>query len=416
MKVAGIVAEYNPFHNGHQYHIEETRKQTGAEYVIAVMSGDFVQRGAPAFLDKYERTLAALSGGCDLVLEFPVVYSTASAEFFAVGAVHLLNRLGICDFLSFGSEEGNLDILSQLADILTHEPEEYQQLLREQLKSGKSFPSAREYALSEYLNNYTDDVTASDYSGFLKGSNNILAMEYLKALRKIGSTMKPATILRKNASYHDTELHGDIASASAVRHHVLEHRDISKVSDAVSSQTLQSILDMSNQNLAFPDFDPLIPCLHSAMLSGRNPERYLDWDKDLSNRFHQLSWPTLSFTETADQLKSRNITHSRIHRALLHFILGIEKERFQSQYERNPIPYARILGFRKESSHLIKEINQNGSIPLITKPASIHNYLRKEDSWMWEKDLTASRLYQSILFGNFGYRLPSAYERTPVII
>ena len=416
MKVAGIIAEYNPFHNGHQYHIEETKTQTGADYVIAVMSGDFVQRGAPAFLDKYERTRAALSGGCDLVLELPVVYSAASAEFFASGAVHLLNRLGICDFLSFGSEEGSLNILSRFADILANEPKEYQQLLREQLKSGHSFPSAREHALSEYLNKYMDDVTTSDNSGFLKGSNNILAMEYLKALRGTASNMKPATILRKNASYHDIELNGPIASASAVRHHILEHRDISKVSDVVANQTLHSLIEMSKQNYAFPDFDHLTPYLHSAMLSGRNPEQYLDWDKDLSNRFRQLSWPTLSFTETADQLKSRNITHSRIHRALFHFILGIEKDRFQSQYERNPIPYGRILGFRKESSHLIKEINQRGSIPLITKPASIHNHLKEEDSWMWEMDLNASRLYQSILFGNFGHRLPSAYERTPVIV
>ena len=144
MKIAGIVAEYNPFHNGHQYHIEETKKQTDSDYIIAVMSGDFVQRGAPAFLDKYERARAALLGGCDLVLELPVIYSTATAEFFASGAVRLLDGLGICDFLSFGSEEGNLNPLLKLTDILTREPEEYQQYLRLHLKSGLSFPAELE--------------------------------------------------------------------------------------------------------------------------------------------------------------------------------------------------------------------------------------------------------------------------------
>jgi predicted nucleotidyltransferase len=184
MKIAGIVAEYNPFHNGHQYHIEETKKQTGADYIIAVMSGDFVQRGAPAFLDKYERARAALLGGCDLVLELPVIYSTASAEFFASGAVRLLDGLGICAFLSFGSEEGNLKPLYQLAELLTEEPEEYKRILKLHLKSGLSFPAAREQALEEYFLTNLKEMRNISIPSFLKGSNNILALEYLKTLKK----------------------------------------------------------------------------------------------------------------------------------------------------------------------------------------------------------------------------------------
>ena len=416
MKTASIVAEYNPFHNGHQYHIEETRKQTGADYVIAVMSGDFVQRGAPAFLDKYDRAYAALTGGCDLVLELPVVYSTASAEFFASGAVQLLNGLGVCNYLSFGSEEGSLDALASLAGLLTEEPAGYQDLLRRHLKSGLSFPAAREKALTEYLSGDDKEGNTLDFSGFLKGSNNILALEYLKTLKKIHSSIEPATILRKNASYHDTELYDEISSASAIRHHMLNNKDIEAVSSSVPEATFHSIRDSIKSKNGFPDFDHLTPYLHGAMILNQNPEHYLDWDKDLANRFCQLPWAAMTFTQIADSLKSRNVTHSRVHRALLHFILGIKKDLFCNQFERNPIPYARILGFRKESSSCIKEINKHGNIPLITKPSSIHSILQQEDAWMWDMDLAASRLYQSIQSQAFGRILPSAYERTPIIV
>ena len=420
MKTAGIVAEYNPFHNGHQYHIEETRKQTAADYVIAVMSGDFVQRGAPAFLDKYERARAALLGGCDLVLELPVLYSCASAEFFSAGAVTLLHQLGVCDFLSFGSEEGNLSHLNRLTDILTEEPKDYKTALRFHLKSGLSFPAAREKALSEYLSG-SGDICPEDFSSFLKGSNNILALEYLKALKKLNSNITPATVLRKTASYHDTELHEEISSASAIRHHLLHNNSISGIEGSVPEATYRSIaaiIEDSRLNLPnlFPDLDALTPYLHSTLLRDNNPELYLDWDKDLANRFKQLPLMTMSFTQIADRLKSRNVTHSRVHRALLHYILGIRKEMFYNQFDRNPVPYARILGFRKESSILLKEINKNGSIPMITKPASIHNLISSEDEWVWDMDLAASRLYQSIQYTTFGRILPSAYERTPVII
>ena len=416
MKTAGIVAEYNPFHNGHQYHIEETKKEAGATYVIAVMSGDFVQRGAPAFLDKYERALAALIGGCDLVLELPAIYSTASAEFFASGAVRLLDGLGVCDCLSFGSEGGNLKPLLQLAELLIEEPEEYQQLLRFHLKSGLSFPASREKALEEFLLKEEKELGNISFSSFLKGSNNILALEYLKTLKKISSPIEPVTILRKNASYHDTELYDEISSASAIRHHMLQGLDVSDIGTSVPEATYQSIEETLGRQAGFPDFDHLTPYLHSVLIEKKDPNQFLDWDKDLANRLYQLPWATMTFTQIADQLKSRNITHSRIHRALLHLVLGIKKELFHNQFKRNPIPYARILGFRRESSSLIKEIGKKGSFPLITKPASIHSCLNPEDRWMWDTDLAASRLYQSIQFQNFGYKLPSAYERTPIIL
>jgi predicted nucleotidyltransferase len=184
----------------------------------------------------------------------------------------------------------------------------------------------------------------------------------------------------------------------------------------VPEATYHSIEETVNRQTGFPDFDHLTPYLHSALITKQNPENYLDFDRDLANRLSQLPWSTMTFTEIADQLKSRNFTHSRIHRALLHLILGIKNEDFHNQFKRNPIPYARILGFRRESSLLIKEIGKKGSFPLITKPASIHSFLSPTDSWIWNMDLAASRLYQSIQFQHFGRILPSVYERTPIII
>ncbi|MDO4556822.1 MAG: nucleotidyltransferase family protein, partial [Lachnospiraceae bacterium] len=233
MKTAGIIAEYNPFHYGHQYHIEQTRKKTGADYVIAIISGNFVQRGAPSVIDKYQRTKAALSSGCDLVLELPVVYSSASAEFFASGAVCLLDSLGICDFLSFGSEAGKLDQLSVLSDILREEPSDFKNILKFYLREGMSFPLAREKALHTYCDSILHCQFSNDFWSSLKQSNNILALEYLKSLKKIRSGIFPVTITRKNAPYHDKKLYEDFSSATAIRHTLFTSKDCSQIKHSV---------------------------------------------------------------------------------------------------------------------------------------------------------------------------------------
>lgn len=415
MKVAGIIAEYNPFHNGHKYHIEETRKNTGADYIIAIMSGDFVQRGAPAIMDKYERAFCALSSGCDLVLELPIIYSTASAEFFASGAVTILDRLGVCDYLSFGSESGTLEGLSVIADTLLSEPASYQKSLRNHLKTGISFPAARFLALQEYFGKIEICQFSNDFWTTFHGSNNILALEYLKCLKNIKSKITPITIERKIAPYHDKKLHSEIASATAIREFLHTNNDISPVFDTVPKET--SIhLAKNHQSGVLPDFSHLTPYLHCAILNTVHPEDILDWDTELANRLKEISWPTLTFEEIIDTLKSRHLTQTRIQRALLHLILGMDKTSFSKQYTQNPAPYTRILGFRKESSPLLKEIKNNSNIPVITKPASITKLIHPEDSWVWEMDLKAARLYQSIMFQNFGVKLPAPYTRSPMIL
>ena len=211
MKIVGLITEYNPFHNGHLYHIQQAKRTTGADAVIVVMSGDYVQRGVPAVMPKRLRAESALECGASAVFELPVCYSTGSAELFAESAVALLDQLQIVDSLCFGSECGDLDALSEIADLLCQEPKDYRSLLKKHLRNGLSFPCARRKALKEYL-------PEKNFAALLDEPNNILGIEYLKAIRKLKSTIKPYTILRKGARYHDQELSTEnLSSASAIR-------------------------------------------------------------------------------------------------------------------------------------------------------------------------------------------------------
>lgn len=188
--VLGIIAEYNPFHNGHVFQLLESKNITGSAYTICVMSGNFTQRGTPAICDKWMRTQMALENGIDLVIELPTIYCTSSAEYFAYGGVKILESLGIVDFLSFGSELGRIDVLEEIANVLCNEPREYVSLLKHELSVGTSYPKAREKALLLYLN----DIRR--YANVLSEPNNILGIEYIKALKKLKSPIAPITIKR----------------------------------------------------------------------------------------------------------------------------------------------------------------------------------------------------------------------------
>ena len=232
MKVAGIIAEYNPFHKGHQYHIEETRKQTGADYVIAVMSGDYVQRGEPAIADKYMRTRMALSGGADLVIEMPVIYATASAEYFATAGIGILDRLGCVDYLSFGSEWADVEDYSSYATLFLEEPEEYRQILQEQLKRGKSFPEARAFTAGKLLFDSKPETAVE----FLKEPNHILGLEYIKALRRRNSSIQPITVKRKGNHYHEKILAEEYSSATSIRRELYQYYSRNKENKIFSNK------------------------------------------------------------------------------------------------------------------------------------------------------------------------------------
>lgn len=393
-KTAGIIAEYNPFHNGHQYQIEEIRRQTGADYVIAAMSGDFVQRGEPAIFDKYTRTHMALCGGADLVIELPAVFATSSAEDFAACGVTLLDSLGT-NFLCFGSESGNLTHLQKAADILGGESPEWQVLLQAYLKQGETYPSARSLAVADL----TKDP---ELSTLLASPNNILGVEYLKALKKQKSSMVPVTIQRKGAGYHDTECSGPYASASAIR--LLLKQNSATLWEELGRQIPHAAFDALQKEgaLAAPLFpDDLTELFQFRLLSTIHEKQDLscfsDLSPELAARLRRQVLQFAPFSERILQLKTKGYTYTRVSRALLHLLLGITTEQMQQAKLLNYTPYARILGFKKSARPLLSHIRRQSRIPLITKTADASNLLTPEAMRILETDFYVSHVYQSLL-------------------
>lgn len=435
MKVTGIIAEYNPFHRGHKYQIDYCKKELGADYVIVAMSGDYVQRGTPALLSKHVRAEMALRCGADLVLEMPVSVSTASAEAFAMGGVSMLDGLHIVDSLCFGSEYGEVSALMELAEILVEEPEEYRQLLKEFLSNGLSFPSARCQALTEYFKN-PHNFTGDDFDGvltpllnqivqILNSPNNILGIEYCKALLRLKSNIKPVTLKRQGMGYHETLAETDgsdrfsctdgstFASASAIRELLkatLTPETISRIASQVPDE-ISLLLASSLQRNGFLTEDALDPLLSYCILKENADSfcSYLDVSRDLAERIMNRSNELNGFLQAASFLKTKELTQSRIQRALLHIILGIREV-------PATVPYARVLGFRRESSALLKEIKDSSSIPLITKLADANSLLDESGRSLLYETVFSSNLYEKLLCRKNGRNFVHEYQKQLVIL
>lgn len=442
MKTAGIVAEYNPFHNGHLYQIDQVRKQTGADYIVVVMSGDFVQRGEPAIFDKYTRTHMALASGADLVLELPVSFATASAELFAQGAVSLFNQTGIVDLICFGSESGSISELSSAASILVREPDEYTRHLRAFLKEGKSFPNARSLAMRAYLESQTSlsEVTPGSPALFssihassapapelpLSSPNDILGVEYLKALIRTESSIQPFTIRREGQHYNDETnpevLNNRFPSASALRSLLRETGSspdlFSKLSPWIPSSALDALA--KEEALRTPvfadDFSLLLSSRLLELTRRQIPfERFADLSPELASRLCASVLAFDSYSGRIASLKSRQYTYTRISRALLHLLLGIEAELMEERKKSGRLPYARILGFRKSASLLLSQLKAHSSIPALTKIAGADANLSEDGKQMLGEELFASHLYQSVVFQK-GRKMKNEYTRSLVIL
>lgn len=372
MNVTGIVAEYNPFHQGHAFHLREARRLTQADYIVVLMSGNYVQRGAPAMFDKYTRARAALLNGADLILELPLAAATASAEYFASGAVRLFAGAGAVTDLCFGSECGALDALNVLAGILAEEPARYRELFKEALRLGRSYPQARAWA----LHRYNERLPAA----LLSAPNNLLAIEYLKALRRLSSSIRPHTVPRSGMDYHGQQLlPRQTASASAVRQALLDSRGA--FTDAVKEQ-----LPSWEIYGAYADCPPMTDNAFSLLLlerlrrvPGESFQKYFGVTEELSNRIRNHLDDFQSFSQFTDLLKTRNLTRTAVSRALLHILLEIRT--------CEPAHCLRILGFRKDAALLLKELSVRASLPLVHAPDSEH----LPESWLY-----ADRLYESV--------------------
>ena len=411
MKTVGLITEYNPFHNGHAYHIEKAKMLTGADRVIVVMSGDFVQRGAPAVMPKHLRTESALLSGASLIIELPVCFATGSAEYFAQGSISLLNQLGCIDSICFGSECGDLHLLKEIAQILADEPIEYQAALKQALKEGASFPAARQ----EALNIYSDK-----YSEILASPNNILGIEYLKALAKIHSKMEPFTIKRIGAGYHDMDINGQFSSATAIRSDIYQLVDVNSSSESLPLTHIQTQVPSSCHELMKKNYQTRYPVkaddfsllLKAKLLSetAGSLSHYLDMSSELANRILRLRNDYLSFEQFCDLLKTKELTRSRISRSFIHVLLGITNDWLTAM--KAPAPYARILGFRRDHADLLGILKRTSDIPLITSPARA--VLTDKAYQMLELDIYASDLYESVITDLYG--TPFHNELTKQII
>lgn len=449
MKIAAVIAEYNPFHNGHAYQLRRIKEHYGYDFVIVVMSGDFTQRGEPAIADKYTRTQMALLSGADLVIELPVYYACASAEYFATGAVSLLHGLGCVDALFFGSEMPDINkenndsapslpaMFMRAADILLSEPDIYRRTLSLSLKSGKSYAAARMDALMAALPEASDT-----FSTVLSLPNNTLGIEYCKAILRIKSPLKPFAIKRIGGGYHDVDTADQFASAEAIRALLFgcpdrnaapvkkasspspTAQDILSAGDALSAlvphATAQILAELSGDNLLLTqdDFSELLH--YQLLLHESELEQYADCTPELANRIRSLlpALLTQTVTDMIGTLKTKTYTYTRINRVLTHLLLTMTSDTLSALTDKQfPafLTHARILGFRKGAcGSLLSAVKENARIPLITKPADYHP--AGIAASLYEADLLASHIYQSVPAKKSAQAFRHELTRSPLIV
>lgn len=397
MNVVGVITEYNPFHNGHKYQLDYIRHELKADYIVIAMSGNFVQRGTPALVNKYVRANMALSCGADLVLELPTVFSTSSASYFAEGGVNLLASTNCINYLCYGAETDDTALIRSIADILTKESDDFKKALAQYLKVGDNFPVARKKALSDVVANTANMNTV------LSMPNNILAIEYEKALAK--TNIKGHALKRNGEDYHSTNIDSNYSSASAIRKYLKKNK-LQSLSEDFSHSMPQESLSLLSEYIIDNNFlfeDSISDLLYYKLSMQSDFRDYLDCTEELSAKISNNLHKFTSFSSFCELLKSKNMTHSRISRVLLHILLDIKCD------DLNQPDYLRVLGFRKRATTLLHEIKKNASAPLITKVADAPDNLLS-------KDIFASNLYYSLARKIPNSSIKNEFLYSPIII
>lgn len=378
MNVVGIIAEYNPFHEGHAYQIQKAKEQCGAEFAVVVMNGDFVQRGEPAIFDKYTRTKEALLGGADLIFELPVRFGLSSAGDFAMGGVLALNALPFVTHLCFGTETGDLTPLLQAATFLCDEPDSYRTRVKHFVKQGILYPKARSLALAAESGLPTETWDSP---------NNILGLEYCVALQKLHSKIKPFTIRREGQGYHDndTPALSDFPSATFLREKIRKAGE--------------------KENLSLSDFSSLIGY---SLLTAKDLCRIKDITPALSDRIRNELPKYREINEFVKTIKNPSLTTGRIKRSFFQCLFDIEKE--------EPVmPYLRVLGMKKEASSLLSQ-KENASCQILTKLAFDVPKMDDTAKKLFAKDLLASDLYRQVFCHKYNQTLPNEYQHSPIVL
>lgn len=366
MNIVGLITEYNPFHNGHKYHLEQSKRISNCDYSICIMSGNFTQRGEPAIMDKFQRAKIAVDNGVDLVIELPVIHSLRSAEGFAYGAISLLNSMNVVQSVSFGSESGNINKLSKIADILTNEPLEYKHILKEHLNQGQSYPKARSNALNTYISKYTDYII-NDLEDILSSSNNILGIEYLKAINKLSSNILPYTYSRVGSDYKDIQLKGKLSSATSIRK-ALKSGDFESISDSIPTKTLDGLTSYYSKYKSFNFLDKYNDILIYLLRTNKSlyDNDILDVEKGLNDRLHQMSMKYNDINSVIENTKTKRYTYTRIQRILMHILLNMKKDFVTCSVLDQP-SYFRVLAMNTNGQKILRSIKRNSQVPIITK-------------------------------------------------
>lgn len=373
MNITGIITEYNPFHNGHKFHLEESKKQTKSDGTICIMSGNFVQRGGPAIIDKWKRTEMALNNGVDLIIELPTFYAVSSAEFFAKGAVSILNSLNIVNNLFFGSEIGDAKALSEIAKVLVSEDERFQNILKENLSLGLTFAKAREKSLIEYLNR-------SEINNIITSSNNILGIEYIKAILKLNSSINPVALKREGSNYNDKSLSQTFSSATSIREVLKNTNNIEDLKNIIPLESYEVFSKLQEQDYRFTFEEEMFKYIkYKIQTNCVNFNNLYEVTEGLDNKIIKEISSSNSLHEFILKIKSKRYTYSKISRILTHIYLGLDNDDFKDIANENNL-YVRVLGFNKTGREILSLIKANSSIPLITKvPRFTNNPLLKFD-------------------------------------
>ena len=367
MNITGIITEYNPFHLGHKYHLEKSKKDTSSDATICIMSGNFVQRGEPALLDKFNRAEIAVKNGVDLVIELPLIFSVSSAEFFSSGACRILDKTSVVNSLYFGSEHGDIEDLLGIAKVLNNEDKNFNSILKKNLSIGLPFYKAREETLYEIIPNIRE-------KNILNNSNNILAIEYIRALEQLNSKIEPVTLKRLGSNYNDTTINNNFASATSIRKKLnSSNNNISSIKDVIPIETYNHLnsLVKDNYDFVYPE-DTFDYIKYKLLTEGHNLKNIFDVCEGLDNKILKELNSSSSLSELILNTKSKRYSYTRISRLLLQFFLGFENYKTEKLLKGTP-DYIRPLAFNETGCKILKEIKKKGNVRIITKVSKEYN-------------------------------------------
>ncbi|APH05363.1 nucleotidyltransferase [Bacillus weihaiensis] len=404
MNVVGIVVEYNPFHNGHLFHLQESIKETDADIVIAVMSGNFLQRGEPAITSKWNRTKMALASGVDLVIELPYVFATQKAETFANGAISILNALK-CNTLCFGSELGVIDPFVATNEFLLEKKQEYDQLIKKYVKTGVSYPTAMTLAFKEL----TEGKALLD----LSLPNNILGFHYVKSIALQKAAITPHTIKRTSANYHDEDFSSPtIASATSIRKAIFSNESIHNITSYIPPCTVEGLNHYIQENSILHHWEEYFQLLKYTVMTMTLEElRFIyEMEEGLEYRMKKFIGESTNFKEFLEKVKTKRYTWTRLQRVCTHILTRTTKLQLKHMNSNETSPYIRLLGMSKSGQNYLRSIKKHVPLPIVSKLSSFkHPFI--------EVDIKASFTYNMIFQEpNRSYLIKQEFAQTPITV